>query len=87
MANNIEQVHGEPEESREREALLDILESAFEKQAKVELTVLEPSGQPRTSEVVITGLEEGTLFVSDSPEGAVMGIPVADIKNVKLVEE
>jgi len=86
MEGNLEQSREESNEAREREALLDVLESAFEKGAKAELTVSEPSGGLRTNEIFVRGLEAGTLYVSSSMEGVVMGIPLDNVKGAKLAE-
>ena len=76
----------QPEEEQTQEQILDALESAFEKQAKAELTILEPSGELRTNTVFIEGLEGRMLFVSSSKDSPVMGIPIGDIKRAEAVE-
>jgi len=75
------------EEEQTPEGILDVLESAFEKGAKAELTVSEPSGELRTNTVFIEGLEDGMLFVSSSKESPAMGIPIGDVKRAQAVEQ
>lgn len=87
MGENLEQPKSESERTPEQEAMLDVLESAFENMAKVELTVLEPNGQLRTSEVFVEGFESGMLSVSGSEKGNVISIPIGDVKTAKLAEK
>lgn len=87
MRNPAETGRGDlPEQKTEREqtleAILDALELAFEKGAKTELTVLEPSGALKTNAVFIEGFEDGTLFVAESKSSPVMGIKIDDVKKV-----
>ena len=74
----------EAEKEQTPEAILDALESAFERGIKVGLAVLEPSEALRTNTVFIEGLEDGILFVAESKYSPVMGIKIGDIKKVEL---
>ena len=87
MAENLRRSEEQPEKEQTSEGILDVLESAFEKGIKAELTVSEPSGELRTSSVFIEGLEGGMLFVSISKESSVMGIPISDIKKAEPLQE
>jgi hypothetical protein len=71
------------EKEQSQEQILDVLESAFEKKGRVEVTILEPSGALRTTPVIIEGFENGTLFVSTSEGSIVMGIPIGNVKKAK----
>jgi hypothetical protein len=87
MTENLRTPEEQPENEQVQEQILDALESAFEKGVEAELTVSEPSGELRISTVFVEGLEEGLLFVSLSKDSPVMGIPLKDIKQAKLIEE
>ncbi|OGZ84656.1 MAG: hypothetical protein A2599_02745 [Candidatus Staskawiczbacteria bacterium RIFOXYD1_FULL_39_28] len=82
MSENLRPFEEQPEKEQTQEQILDALESAFEKGAKAELTVSEPSGELRINSVFIEGLEGGMLFVSSSKDSPVMGIPIGDVKRV-----
>lgn len=86
MSENLRTPDNQQEEEKNKESILDILESAFEDERKVELTVSEPSGEVRINEVFVERLEEGMLFVSLSKDSPVMGIPMGDVKKAKLTE-
>ncbi len=76
----------EAEKEQTPEAILDALESAFEKGAMAELTVLESSGELRTNAVFIEGLESGILAVSGSKSSPVMEIRIVDIKQARITD-
>jgi hypothetical protein len=83
MKNPAETGRGDQiENEQSQEAILDVLESAFEKGVKAELTVLEPSGELRTNAVFIEGFEGGILAVSESKSSPVIEIKIGDIKKV-----
>ena len=71
------------EEEQTREAMLDVLEKAFNEQSKVALTILEPNGDLKTSDVFIEGLEKNMLYVALSESSAVQGIPLNDVKGAR----
>ncbi len=69
------------------EGILDVLELAFEKKARVKVIALEPSGELRTGIVFIEGFEDGILYVSSSKDSVVMGIPIGNVERAEVIEE
>lgn len=86
MAENLKNDQ-EGGQENEPEDILDVLESAFEKRIKAELTVFGPNGELRTNSVFVEGLESGVLYVSDSESAPVMPLEIGSIKKAKLFDK
>jgi hypothetical protein len=87
MQDNFEKKNEGEENEQNPEEILDVLESAFEKKRKAELTVSEPSGVLRVNAVFIEGFEDGILFVSESETSPIMGIKIGDVKRAEPLQE